>query len=161
MIGREEADRLIGRTLADEGKYAHSRRVAAHMERMAALAGEEGELWYLTGLLHDIDLPETLERLEVHGLLAEKKLEGLLPPVGIRAVMTHDYRTGLKPETLLGEALIYADMHEIVERTAGASVLEACRAARDWTVLEERYPGMGHHLSVLKNFTEKYPPFAD
>lgn len=44
-----------------------------------------------------------------HGMKASEQLGNRLPQDAIHAIQAHDYRTSVKPESLLDEALIFAD----------------------------------------------------
>ena len=156
MIEIGEAEKMIASVLQDERRYSHSRNVAGKMASLARFYGEPEELWLLTGLLHDIDLPETIDCLEKHGLYAREKLQGLLPEIGIRAVETHDYRVGMKPETALGEALVFADMLEIMEFIAGKETIDSCRREGNWGELLASRPGNRYHIGVIREYGEKH-----
>ena len=56
MISRSEALKLLKSILKDEDKLSHSFRVAEMMENIAHQFHLHHEKWYLTGLLHDIDI---------------------------------------------------------------------------------------------------------
>ena len=156
MIGSVEAKKLIKSTLKDDRRYAHSLDVAAKMGFLARYWKEPEELWYLTGLLHDIDLPETIDCLEKHGLLAVDKLQGLLPEEGIRAIMAHDFRTEPEPDTLLAQSLVFADMLEIMEHTAGPESIRLCREKGDWENLLHSFPGKEFHIGTIRDYYEKH-----
>ncbi len=55
---REEAQRLLEGHVKDEYQRYHSKMVAIAMEGYAEIYGENKDLWYLTGLLHDLDFGE-------------------------------------------------------------------------------------------------------
>jgi len=55
---REEAQTLLETHVKDEYQLLHSKMVAFAMEGYAKLFGEDQILWYVTGLLHDLDFSE-------------------------------------------------------------------------------------------------------
>lgn len=55
---RDEAHILLDSHVLDEYQRHHGRMVAAAMEGYAKLFGEDADLWYITGLLHDIDFEQ-------------------------------------------------------------------------------------------------------
>ncbi len=156
MIGSAEAKELIKSILNDDRRYAHSLEVASKMASLARYWKESEELWYLTGLLHDIDLPETIDCLEKHGLLAAEKLQGLLPEEGIRAIMAHDFRTEPVPDTILARSLVFADMLEIMEHTAGKESVQLCRERGAWESLLQTFPGKDFHIGTIRDYYEKH-----
>jgi putative nucleotidyltransferase with HDIG domain len=52
---RSEADALLTTHVLDEYQRHHALMVATAMEGYAGLLGEDPQLWYATGLLHDLD----------------------------------------------------------------------------------------------------------
>ncbi len=52
---KDEAQKLLESHVRDEYQRYHARMVATAMEGYAKQFGEDELLWYLTGLLHDID----------------------------------------------------------------------------------------------------------
>ncbi len=107
MINREEALNLLREHIDKENLIYHSLSLEAVMRALAKKFGEDEELWGLTGLLHDIDLGETADDLEKHGLRGAEILDGKLPPVALQAVKVHPGK--LPRETLLDKALYCAD----------------------------------------------------
>ena len=62
----------------------------------------------LVGLLHDLDYDD-VEDYSKHGIIACEKLDGQLPEDALHAIKSHDYRTSIKPKSVLDEALIFSD----------------------------------------------------
>jgi hypothetical protein len=79
------------------------------MRVLAEKWGQDNQLWEMVGVLHDIDWDETREAKENHGIEAATRLEGKLPADALHAIMSHDYRTGIEPESVLDDALIFSD----------------------------------------------------
>jgi predicted hydrolase (HD superfamily) len=110
MISLEEARRLASLT----SRLVHSFTVSSLMGRLAELLDADTELWMLVGVLHDLDYDDTVDDRSRHGLLTADRLIGLLPEEGLKAILCHDHRTGLKPETDIDYALILCDSIAIV-----------------------------------------------
>lgn len=55
---RDEARQLLAQHVQDEYQRYHARMVATALEGYAAALGENGDLWYITGLLHDLDFEQ-------------------------------------------------------------------------------------------------------
>ena len=113
MISLEEARRLFEGT----SKLDHSLLVSSLMGRLAELLGVDVDLWILVGLLHDLDYDETIHDRTKHGLITAIRLFGSFPDEGLNAIIRHDHRTGVIPESDLDYSLILCD--------AISSVLEA------------------------------------
>uniref|UniRef100_I2PWF9 Putative domain HDIG-containing protein n=1 Tax=Desulfovibrio sp. U5L TaxID=596152 RepID=I2PWF9_9BACT len=111
MISRDQALSLVLAQHPNPGLLAHGRQTEAVMRALAARLGHDPELWGLTGLLHDLDYPQTAEAPEKHGLA----LAGLLPPdalpaEALRAIAAHnDEHTGVAPATPFDFALRAAE----------------------------------------------------
>jgi putative nucleotidyltransferase with HDIG domain len=103
-ISVEEAITLI----RDSSKYDHSLLVSRIMNSLAKHFNKSEEIWKIVGLLHDLDY-DRVDDFSKHGIIAAEELENKLPVEAIHAIQSHDYRTGVKPETLLDKALIFAD----------------------------------------------------
>lgn len=108
LPSRAEALEFLKEKVRNDYQIHHSQMVAKAMEAYAQKLGEDTELWYVTGLVHDIDY---FEFPEVH---PEKSLEWFreldYPEELIHAVEAHAFmRTGVEPETKLAAALIACD----------------------------------------------------
>jgi putative nucleotidyltransferase with HDIG domain len=157
MISRERAKLFLEKELHDSRRIGHSLAVAGMMESLARQFKADPEEWYLTGLLHDIDLPETMDRLAMHGIVAGEKLKGLLPERLIRAIMAHDYRTGIQAKTELARALVFADNLENLGASIGRERIEACRREKAWDELREEFPGKKRHVDALEEYFREFP----
>jgi putative nucleotidyltransferase with HDIG domain len=104
-ITKAEALEMIRNT----SRFHHSCRVAVHMAALAEYFGENPLEWELAGLLHDLDYDETVNQRELHGILAAEKLRGKLSSRALNAIMSHDNRTDVEPESRLARILIAAD----------------------------------------------------
>jgi len=157
MIGREDAEALIRKTLQDERRVRHSLAVAARMETLARGSGDDAETWYLTGLLHDIDLPRTMDDPAMHGILARDMLAGLLPPESIGAIMSHDHRTGIPAATEMARALIFADVLDNLRANVGMAEIGECARNNAWDALRGRFPGKEYHIGVVEAYWKRRP----
>ena len=55
---RAEAQKILESHVKDEYQRYHASMVASAMEGEAKMYNEDGDLWYITGLLHDVDFEE-------------------------------------------------------------------------------------------------------
>jgi hypothetical protein len=140
-----------------ERRVRHSMTVAGWMEVLSGSYGEDMDAWYLTGLLHDLDLPETMDDLSRRGLLAAKKLEGLLPAASIDAIMAHDPGTGIPARTELARALIFSDVLDNLTANAGLEVVADCARRKAWDELRRRFPAKEYHVGVVEAFDRLRP----
>ncbi len=107
---REEAHGLLEKHVKDEYQRYHAGMVAAAMEGYAKIYNEESDLWYITGLLHDIDFEE-------HPDVHPKESLGWFREWGyptelIHAIEAHAYGYNgftTLPETKLAAALMACD----------------------------------------------------
>ena len=113
-ISFQEAITLI----EDSSKFQHSLLVSRIMKNLAAHFKTSEKHWFLVGLLHDIDY-DLVDDYSRHGFKAAELLKDKLPVDAIHAIMAHDYRTGVKSESLLDDALIFADSLAIFFELSG------------------------------------------
>lgn len=110
MISRAEAFALLQAQGPDQHMVHHALESEAVMRGLAQHLGRDPELWGLTGLLHDLDYPQTKDTPERHGLESIPLLEGKLPDEALHAIRAHNgERTGTAPETELDFALRCAE----------------------------------------------------
>lgn len=106
MIEREEALELLEKNGVTPSLMRHALGSEAVMAALARHFGENEELWALTGLLHDLDFPQTEAAPENHGLMTAKTLADKLPPECLRAIIAHNAEmNGSQPESRLDYAL--------------------------------------------------------
>lgn len=126
----------------------HSYEVAAAMEAVAHAIGQDTELWWATGLLHDIDYPTyphhevAIDDQDAHPLGAADALsKAAYPTELITAVIEHSPHTGMSPSSPLSAALILVDEHSTM-RGAGITPSWASTAAeRRLSALLDQYTG--------------------
>ena len=105
---REKAKELLFEKVKDEYQLKHSEMVANAMEAYAKKFGEDVELWYMTGLLHDLDYYAF--PTEHPAKSVEWFKEWGYPDELIHAVESHAFmRTNIKPKTKIAKALIACD----------------------------------------------------
>ncbi len=105
MISRQEALELL-HSFAPEGHLVqHALASEAILRALAERLGEDEEVWALTGLLHDIDFPQTKADPAKHGLVGAECLEGKIPQESLYAIKAHNDCTNIKPEHKLDFAL--------------------------------------------------------
>ncbi len=107
---KEAATTLLHQHVRDEYQRLHALMVATALEGYGAHLGEDPLLWYLTGLLHDIDFEEHPDTHPAPSLQWFKDWN--YPPELIHAVEAHAYGyhgfTTL-PQTKLAAALVATD----------------------------------------------------
>lgn len=108
MISREEAQIALEEHVQDEYQLLHAFMVAKAMEAYAQKLGENEDLWYITGLLHDLDYEEFPDEHPMQSLDWLTEMD--VPEELVHAVESHAYMiTGVEPATPLAEALIATD----------------------------------------------------
>lgn len=107
---RDEARHLLERHVDDEYQRYHARMVATALANYALLFNEDTELWFVTGLLHDIDFekhPDTHPRESLRWFAEWHYPEELIHAVEAHAYGYHGYAT--LPRTKLAAALLATD----------------------------------------------------
>lgn len=88
---REEALSLLEQYIQDEYTRKHCRASEAILRGLADRLGHDGDLWGVTGLLHDLDLEEIEADPKRHGLRTVEILEGIdYPREGLDAILAHN-----------------------------------------------------------------------
>src|SRR3989344_2525137 len=103
---REEAKKLLEENVQDEYQRYHALMVATNMEGYAELFSEDTHLWYLTGLLHDIDFEKHPDNHPTESLRWFKDWQ--YPEDMIHAVEAHAYNYNgftTLPQSKLASAL--------------------------------------------------------
>jgi len=107
-LKEEEAFKILEAHVKNDKLRKHMIAVAAIMRKLATLLGENEEIWYLTGLLHDIDYEE-VEDFKQHGVRSAEILKDFLPEEALEAIRAHNEMTGYKSDKRLAIALRAAD----------------------------------------------------
>ena len=104
---RDEALALIRECIDNENLIKHMISVEAVMRGLAERLGADQELWGITGLLHDLDYPETEHDFARHGYLTCEMLKDRLPEDALHAILAH---TGhIETESDFDKAIYCAD----------------------------------------------------
>ena len=107
---KDEARQLLEQHVSDEYQRYHARMVATAMEGYAPLFQGDPVLWYLTGLLHDIDFeqfPATHPRESLGWFKTWDYPEDLIHAVEAHAYGYNGFNT--LPRTKLAAALLATD----------------------------------------------------
>ncbi len=110
LPNRLEAQQLLEQHVQDTYQRHHAVMVANAMEGYASLLKEDADLWYITGLLHDIDFEKfpTTHPKESLGWFKEWNYpEGLIHAVEAHAYNYNGFTT--LPQTKLAAALMACD----------------------------------------------------
>ena len=109
MPNREDAWRLLCEWTQSEALRRHALGVETVMRALARRAGEDEELWGLTGLLHDFDY-ERYPQAPDHPTKGSEVLRGEgYPEDMIEAILGHADYTGVARVTPLAKALFASD----------------------------------------------------
>lgn len=107
LPSRAESQQLLEKYITNDKLRHHCEMVAQAMAAYAGELGEDTELWYQTGLLHDLDwemYPDEHPNKAIAELLTE------YPEELRQAIAAHaPFRTGKEPETLLERYLFACD----------------------------------------------------
>jgi putative nucleotidyltransferase with HDIG domain len=107
---KEEAQKLLGENVKDSYQRYHALMVATAMGGYAEMLGEDSHLWYVTGLLHDIDFenhPETHPAKSLGWFKEWNYPEDLIHAVEAHAYEYNGFTT--LPQTKLAGALMACD----------------------------------------------------
>ncbi len=106
---RDEALSIVRVYVKNENLVKHMLSVEAAMRFYAEKFGEDGDLWGLTGLLHDFDW-EIHPTLEGHPQAGEPILRQRgVPEVIVRAIQSHADHTGVPRVSRMEKALYACD----------------------------------------------------
>lgn len=104
---RTASETLLKKYMRSEALLRHSQMVALAMEAYAKALGEDVELWYATGLLHDLDWEKYPDE---HPMKAVAEFFADYPEEMKQAILAHaPGRTGTKAESLLARYLFACD----------------------------------------------------
>lgn len=104
---RQASKELLARYISSDALRHHCQMVAAAMEAYAGELGQDIELWYATGLLHDLDWEQYPDE---HPNKAVKELFGEYPAEMKQAILAHaPGRTGVQAVSLLDKYLFACD----------------------------------------------------
>ena len=136
----------------------HALQVAAAMEHFGRLAGEDPEVWWAAGLLHDLDYEKYPEQ---HCKKSEELMRAAgVDEVYIRAMLCHGYGlvTDVKPETPLEKTLYAVD--ELTGLINAACLVRPSRSVLDLEVksvkkkLKDKAFAAGVNRDVIRQGSE-------
>lgn len=110
LPSRKEAHELLEQHVRDVYQLYHAKMVAVAMESYSVSFNEDKDLWYITGLLHDIDFEEQPHTHPTESLKWFK--DWGYPEDLIHAVEAHAYNYNgfnILPKTKLASALMACD----------------------------------------------------
>ncbi len=159
-----EARLLLKGLIRDPKIFRHSVIMESIMLHLAERLGEEPEIWGLTGLLHDLDMPQTIENPLKHGVIASEILKSeKCDPDVIEAVKSH---SGNFPRATKLQIAIYSAeaFLELIEREnltqrdienktfINREVMEGIRECEKlgWTI--EEFSDIIYHVLKEENF---------
>lgn len=108
-MDRDQALALVREYVKNDNLVKHMLCVESAMHFYAEKFGEDGEMWGITGLLHDFDW-EIHPTLEDHPLAGEPILhERGVPDEIVRAIMSHADHSGVPRQTRMEKGLYACD----------------------------------------------------
>jgi len=109
LPGREAAESLLREYTTKPGLIKHALAVEAAMRAHARRLGQDEDIWWRVGLLHDFDYERWPDE-ENHPYRGSEILEGRSYPEWFRrAILSHAVYTGVKRETDLEKCLFAVD----------------------------------------------------
>lgn len=110
-MNRDQALGLVRERVKNENLVKHMLAAEAIMGALAERLGEDPEQWRLAGLLHDLDVEETADKMEVHGTQTVEWLReaGLEDEEVLRAILAHNPANGSEVGCPLDRALFACD----------------------------------------------------
>lgn len=108
---RQAALRLVADKVPQENLKAHMIATEAIMRALALRLGADSDRWALAGLLHDLDVAETADHMDIHG----RRTVGWLREAGLddqevlEAIEAHNPANGSKINSAMARALFAAD----------------------------------------------------
>ena len=108
MIDREKANNILKKHVTDDYQLLHALMVATALESYAKKLDKDIDLWFITGLLHDLDYGKFPDEHPMRSLEWFKEMD--VSEELIHGVEAHAYNiTGVEPATKLASALIAVD----------------------------------------------------
>jgi putative nucleotidyltransferase with HDIG domain len=110
-LNRDEALALVRGRVKNENLVKHMLAAEAIMGALAGRLGGDEAKWRLAGLLHDLDVEETAETMDVHGNLTVAWLReaGLADEDVLQAIRAHNSGNGSTVQSEMDRALFACD----------------------------------------------------
>jgi putative nucleotidyltransferase with HDIG domain len=110
-LNREQALELVRQRVKNENLVNHMIAAEVIMGALAKRLGGDEERWRLAGLLHDLDVEETADTMEVHGTLTVQWLReaGLDNEEVLQAILAHNSANGSSVLSQMDRALFACD----------------------------------------------------
>ncbi len=109
-MNREEALQAVRQNIKNENLVKHMLAAEAIMRLLARRFGENEEEWGLAGLLHDIDLEQIGDDMNIHSKRGAEMAKQLCASDTVcHAILCHNGAHGEPFQTLMDKALFCAD----------------------------------------------------
>jgi putative nucleotidyltransferase with HDIG domain len=110
-MNREQALGLVRERVKNENLVKHMLAAEAIMGALAKKLGGDSDQWRLAGLLHDLDVEETADRMEVHGARTVEWLResGFQDEEVLQAILAHNPANGSAVVCVMDRALFACD----------------------------------------------------
>jgi putative nucleotidyltransferase with HDIG domain len=110
-VNRDQALNLVHERVQNENLVKHMLAAEAIMGALATRLGGNQEQWRLAGLLHDLDVEETADRMEFHGRRTVEWLResGFEDEDTLQAILAHNPANGSSLGCALDRALFACD----------------------------------------------------
>jgi putative nucleotidyltransferase with HDIG domain len=110
-MDREQALGLVREHVQNENLVNHMLATEAIMGALAKRLGGDEQRWRLAGLLHDLDVEETVDRMEMHGVLTAQRLReaGFEDEEVLHAILAHNSANGSTVESVMDRAIFACD----------------------------------------------------
>ena len=110
-MNRDQALELVRERVRNDNLVKHMLAAEAIMGALARRLGGDEERWRLAGLLHDLDVEETADRMEVHGAVTVQWLReaGFDDEEVLQAILAHNAANGSEVTSDMDRALFACD----------------------------------------------------
>jgi putative nucleotidyltransferase with HDIG domain len=110
-MNRDQALALVKERVKNENLVSHMVAAEAIMGALAKRLGGDEQRWRLVGLLHDLDVDETVDAMEVHGTMTVQWLReaGLQDEEVLHAILAHNSTNGSTVDTVMDRAMFASD----------------------------------------------------
>jgi hypothetical protein len=155
-LSKADAIDLVRLHLGGSARATHTLVVADLMRQLAARLHEDGELWEIVALCHDLDFHATAKDRSQHGLLVLTWLGDRVSLAARQAIASHDHRTGATSDTLLADMLKLADAVAVIDHRIGRDGWTRIASDDPWRTLREHLADRPYLAELVKRFADKY-----